>query len=88
MNWMQKKRGTRKCTKRTEMISGGEDIMITLPSREGWDVEITCNNGKKIFKVLLKRDYRTKEDVETFINYTYGITREDCVKYEINQAIV
>ena len=62
--------------------------MIILPTNEGWAVEIICNNGQKIFKILLKKDYKTKLDVETYINHIYGITREDCVKYEILDAIV
>lgn len=61
---------------------------ITLPSRNGWCAEITCKNGQKIFKTLLARDYPTKADVETYINNTYGITRDDCTKYDILECIM
>lgn len=62
--------------------------MIILPTNEGWAVEIICNNGKEIFKILPKKDFKTKLDVETYINNLHGITREDCVKYEILEAII
>lgn len=61
---------------------------ITLPSRDGWCVEITCKNGQKIDRFLLVSDYPTKDDVETYINYTYGITRDDCTKYDILECIM
>ena len=61
---------------------------ITLPSRDGWCVEITCKDGKKIDKFLLVSDYPTKVDVETYINHTYEITRDDCTKYDILECIM
>ena len=61
---------------------------ITLPSRDGWCVEVICKNGQQIFKTLLARDYPTRNDVEHFINCTYGITKKDCSKYEISECIM
>lgn len=61
---------------------------ITLPSRNGWCVEITWKFGKKISKILLARDYPTKADVEAYIKHTYGITRDECTKYDILECIM
>lgn len=61
---------------------------ITLPSNVGWCAEITCKNGQKIFRTLFARDYPTKDDVERYINHTYGITRDDCIKYDISECIM
>ena len=54
-----------------------------LPTRSGWFVEIKTNTGTKIDKILSQNDYKTKQEVETFICHTYGITKADCVKWSI-----
>ena len=58
-------------------------MIFDLPIRSGWDVDIKTNNGIKISRIRPEKDFKTKDDVETYINYQYGITKADCVKYEI-----
>ena len=60
---------------------------IDLPTRSGWFVEIKTSNGNKVDRILSQKDCKTKLDVETFISHEYGITKEDCVKWEINECV-
>ena len=60
---------------------------IDLPTRSGWYVEIKTNNGNKVDRILSQKDCKTKLDVEAFISHEYGITKKDCVKWEINECI-
>lgn len=56
---------------------------FNLPTRSGWLVAIKTRTGNKIEKVLSQKDYETKQDVETFIYFNYGITKENCEKWSI-----
>lgn len=58
-------------------------MTLDLPTKSGWCADIKVKGGGKIFEILPEERYKTKDDVEKYINSKYGIGKEECTSWSI-----